>query len=238
MQRPALEARTKGRDSSCGISPGFPGLSPTRREVIHALLTRPPLYSGRSPFSCDLHVLGTPPAFVLSQDQTLQLNVLVHEGPRVLEQPHPGTTLATHRSGTRPCAALAMSSLFRNSGCSRSRYPVVGKPTQGRQDLEDSHPIVRMQGPIPLTHHSVVKERDCSRRRVVSTRPRWDSGQPRSANAVPHGRTQGHPRRDGSTTPRRWTVVRDGEDTRIRPGMSRGKGGHASHHWGVSLASR
>jgi hypothetical protein len=27
------------------------------------------------PFSLDLHVLGTPPAFVLSQDQTLQLNL-------------------------------------------------------------------------------------------------------------------------------------------------------------------
>jgi hypothetical protein len=26
-------------------------------------------------FSLDLHVLGTPPAFVLSQDQTLQLRV-------------------------------------------------------------------------------------------------------------------------------------------------------------------
>jgi hypothetical protein len=25
-------------------------------------------------FSLDLHVLGTPPAFILSQDQTLQLN--------------------------------------------------------------------------------------------------------------------------------------------------------------------
>src|SRR5664279_1108796 len=28
------------------------------------------------PFSCDLHVLATPPAFVLSQDQTLHLNYL------------------------------------------------------------------------------------------------------------------------------------------------------------------
>ena len=27
------------------------------------------------PFSFDLHVLGTPPAFVLSQDQTLQLKL-------------------------------------------------------------------------------------------------------------------------------------------------------------------
>ena len=42
------------------------------RQVAHVLLTRPPL----NPFpkklhSLDLHVLGTPPAFVLSQDQTL-----------------------------------------------------------------------------------------------------------------------------------------------------------------------
>ena len=38
------------------------------------LLTRAPLYRGRSPFSLDLHVLGAPLTFVLSQDQTLQLN--------------------------------------------------------------------------------------------------------------------------------------------------------------------
>src|SRR5439155_24642406 len=30
---------------SCGISPGFPRLSPTRRQVSHVLLTRAPLYS-------------------------------------------------------------------------------------------------------------------------------------------------------------------------------------------------
>ena len=40
------------------------------------LLTRAPLYQGRSPFSCDLHVLGAPLTFVLSQDQTLQLNLV------------------------------------------------------------------------------------------------------------------------------------------------------------------
>ena len=37
------------------------------------LLTRLPRYRGLLPFAFDLHVLGTPPAFVLSQDQTLQL---------------------------------------------------------------------------------------------------------------------------------------------------------------------
>ena len=65
-------------DVSCGISSRFQLLSPTERQVPHALLTRPPLshpfnlaealYRGAS---FDLHVLGTPPAFVLSQDQTL-----------------------------------------------------------------------------------------------------------------------------------------------------------------------
>ena len=63
----------------CGISSRFQLLSPSERQVTHALLARPPLrtiinwpkpQSKSSPF--DLHVLGTPPAFVLSQDQTLK----------------------------------------------------------------------------------------------------------------------------------------------------------------------
>ena len=58
----------------CGISAPFGTLFPIRRYVIHVLLTRAPLYSDRSPFSCDLHVLSTPPAFTLSQDQTLQFD--------------------------------------------------------------------------------------------------------------------------------------------------------------------
>ena len=60
----------------CGISSRFQLLSPSTRQVTHALLTRPPLTYislgfNVSPF--DLHVLGTPPAFILSQDQTLRL---------------------------------------------------------------------------------------------------------------------------------------------------------------------
>ena len=40
---------------------------------IHALLTRAPL---NPKVSFDLHVLGLPPAFVLSQDQTLKLTCI------------------------------------------------------------------------------------------------------------------------------------------------------------------
>ena len=49
---------------------------PYRRAGSHALLTRSPLPAiPKDNFSFDLHVLGLPPAFVLSQDQTLKLNV-------------------------------------------------------------------------------------------------------------------------------------------------------------------
>ena len=62
----------------CGISSRFQLLSPSLRQVPHVLLTRSPLSyflfhpktsEKVAPF--DLHVLGAPPAFVLSQDQTL-----------------------------------------------------------------------------------------------------------------------------------------------------------------------
>ena len=57
----------------CGISDPFGSLSPTLRQVTYVLLTRLPLYLPLRAFAFDLHVLGTPPALILSQDQTLML---------------------------------------------------------------------------------------------------------------------------------------------------------------------
>ena len=64
----------------CGISVLFRTLSPSERQIAHALLTRPPLRKNEilpklsiKFSSFDLHVLSTPPAFILSQDQTLML---------------------------------------------------------------------------------------------------------------------------------------------------------------------
>ena len=65
---------------SCGISTPFDVLSPCERQIVHALLTRPPLEHSRASSQMsplDLHVLGTPPAFVLSQDQTLMFNPFI-----------------------------------------------------------------------------------------------------------------------------------------------------------------
>ena len=50
--------------------PKFPWAIPNQRVGSHALLTRLPLSIAGA---FDLHVLGLPPAFVLSQDQTLKL---------------------------------------------------------------------------------------------------------------------------------------------------------------------
>ncbi len=85
------------------IRPGFPGLSQSQGQVTHVLLTRSPLItpaSGRSSF--DLHVLSTPPAFVLSQDQTLRQKTEKQTHPprnrsRTSERSRPKKTTHTPR---------------------------------------------------------------------------------------------------------------------------------------------
>ena len=57
-------------------------------KVDHPCITHPfaTLPGDCSPFTLDLHVLGTPPAFVLSQDQTLQIHfvpVFRDQGPLI-----------------------------------------------------------------------------------------------------------------------------------------------------------
>ena len=95
----------------CGISTTFAVLSPNRGKVAHALLTRPPLKhipSRPKPFRnmspLDLHVLGTPPAFVLSQDQTLTFNPFLISTP----QPLPSALASV------PGQAVSQVSLIRN----------------------------------------------------------------------------------------------------------------------------
>ena len=56
------------------LSEGYPpleGRSPTRYSpVCHST------YGPKAAFAYDLHVLGTPPALILSQDQTLKLKIV------------------------------------------------------------------------------------------------------------------------------------------------------------------
>ena len=70
-----------------GITIRFQKLSLSQRQVAHVLLTRPPLRilikNQNSPF--DLHVLSVPPAFVLSQDQTLYYSCISIALPNALK---------------------------------------------------------------------------------------------------------------------------------------------------------
>ena len=62
-------------ESTFGISSGFPELSPALRQITHVLRTLAPLNIpdiATEDVPLDLHVLSTPPAFVLSQNQTLR----------------------------------------------------------------------------------------------------------------------------------------------------------------------
>ena len=88
------------RPGPCGpagtprISRPFKQLSRSRGQVTHVILTRsplnPPPKKRAGPF--DLHVLSTPPAFVLSQDQTLQTkpNPNPNQPPRRKPETSPG----------------------------------------------------------------------------------------------------------------------------------------------------
>ena len=75
---PGFSVRKMTSLTTCGINSPFGELSPTSRQIPHVLRTRSPLNNiciatNIVPF--DLHVLSTPPAFVLSQNQTLRKNL-------------------------------------------------------------------------------------------------------------------------------------------------------------------
>lgn len=118
---------TPQRGSTSRISSPFGELFRTWGQVSYALLTRAPL-SPKGPF--DLHVLSTPPAFTLSQDQTLHTMVqpllralLICLMPRLRLAIEPrGSSSVWSSSGEKPhsppCRMALLSHLFR---CHASR---------------------------------------------------------------------------------------------------------------------
>ena len=92
-----------GPQPICGISPSFPGLSPTSGYV-------PTRYAPVRRCRCrprDLHVLSMPPAFALSQDQTLRFIAPTQDrnpAPRkaTLTDQAPLTTLDASRAPDAP----------------------------------------------------------------------------------------------------------------------------------------
>ena len=114
-----LSPKPCGFGMSSGITRPFGRLSRAPGHVSDSLLTRPPLDRiATAPY--DLHVLATPPAFRLSQDQTLQLDFVTPTAPRPAVTPGPfrgGVVLETSLSPTR-----------------RARHPAGGTSAPRRQN--------------------------------------------------------------------------------------------------------
>src|SRR3954467_779694 len=98
----------------CGISRGFPRLSPTTGQVPTRYSPVRHSFPAETGKAFDLHVLSMPPAFVLSQDQTLMFNPdksailtdskpIVHRpGPRTETEPNQGPSNAHARCTPTP----------------------------------------------------------------------------------------------------------------------------------------
>ena len=74
LRSPLVSSRLEP-STVCGISSPFELLFPTSGQVTYVLRTHSPLRTRLATGPAfDLHVLSTPPAFILSQDQTLRMN--------------------------------------------------------------------------------------------------------------------------------------------------------------------
>src|SRR4051812_44909616 len=108
-----------------GITCPFGQLSQSPGYVSDTLLTRSPL-DRIATAPCDLHVLTTPPAFRLSQDQTLQLFFL--------DPPTP----PAHRPGTSRCRWARLNGFV--DGVIRERE-FVRRRSQTRPAVVTAHPV-------------------------------------------------------------------------------------------------
>ena len=79
---PLLRRQAFDLATTSGITQSFPWLSPTSRHVgtYYSPFRRSTLRLAAD-FALDLHVLAMPPAFNLSQDQTLQLFIVASAPP-------------------------------------------------------------------------------------------------------------------------------------------------------------
>ena len=101
-------------------------------------------------FSLDLHVLGAPPAFVLSQDQTLRLKTVVRGADRKGRQPRACRSVERWRPSGRRVPGLTNSCVcsVRNQVIRPSSFPVRA---------EDGAPRSQGRGACALAFGSAVQ---------------------------------------------------------------------------------
>jgi hypothetical protein len=140
-------------DALCGINSPFGELSPTSRQVAHVLRTLAPLntsYIAARDVPFDLHVLSTPPAFVLSQNQTLHKKVPCDrplKASRVIWHFHlPGPKPSR---GSVHNINLCVTPRFFTRGaqlssCPKSRLESAGLPCQKQRDPQRTSRVTQI----------------------------------------------------------------------------------------------
>ena len=136
-----------------GINPSFLGLSRYQGWVTHVLLTRSPLSPDPKVwFSLDLHVLSAPPAFVLSQDQTLREDGCRHMVPPAILSLRASYLLKGH-----------FHSLF-DQGASATRSNPLARAGRSLSEIEvldiEERSLLSFQRPVPCLKDGVKKTSD------------------------------------------------------------------------------
>src|SRR5437763_6582797 len=149
--------------STSGISPSFLGLSRSSGQVTHVLLTRSRLCPRPKPgSSLHLHVLSTPPAFVLSQDQTLREELLrgLQMNPPKTGRKRPGSqrVVSAHTreprytagSGARTGLVLGTADSHRPQGSNEATAYEPGHSISTEGSVEGAHAVEFSKTVAPL----------------------------------------------------------------------------------------
>jgi hypothetical protein len=175
-----------GPQPICGISPSFPGLSPTSGYVP----TRYSPVRHSHCWACDLHVLSMPPAFALSQDQTLRF-IHHHQAqtPSSSSEPPCSHSLTKH---SQPSHRTTRHQAISPKASKTSQPQTPGRrpripPLTTRQPSR--HPATTQQAPQPHTaqHPAIpnIKEQPrtkhfqnrCNYQRTTPKQPETTSGE-------------------------------------------------------------
>jgi hypothetical protein len=115
----------------CGISRSFPRLSPTPGQVPtrYSPVRHSPMAEAMNPF--DLHVLSMPPAFVLSQDQTLKFIPGSTPSARTEPKPKPEREMGPYSRAPND------STCARPVGVQRRRPRIPSHPDNDNQQRRD-----------------------------------------------------------------------------------------------------
>ena len=185
----------RGPPGVCGISRSFPRLSPTTGQVPTRYSPVRHSLGTEAPRAFDLHVLGMPPAFVLSQDQTLKFI----PGPSVLTRT-PWSYHAPRNAGPSGRTHIRASKTLANA-------PASGNPRR-RPRIPSLPYNLNQQSPRPSDHN-----RPCDQPPPTTAGPRlYPHPQPPSTPLITQNLT------------RRPIPHRLKHRTRLRPARRRNRG--------------